>query len=327
MATFWTPSSAPTRNDRPLVRLWQAWSTACTFRELVINYHMSEACNYRCEFCFATWETQRKRAELHRADGGVDALLDHFAGYFLDDNPLRRETGYSAVRINFAGGEPVLLGNRFQSAVRRAHGLGFTCSVITNGHFIDEAFVAEMAPLLSMVGVSYDSAEPETQRAIGRRDRRNRVLPPDRLLDLFGQMRKANPSAALKINTVVNRLNWEEEMNSFLDAAWPDKWKVLRVLPVLGDALTVADTQFKAFCQRHQGQGRRMIIEDNTSMSQSYLMINPEGRFYQNGQPRKGYATSAPILETGVAHALSQISFDPPRFAGRYGQDARNTGE
>ena len=26
------------------------------FSELVLNFHMTEACNYRCGFCYATWE-------------------------------------------------------------------------------------------------------------------------------------------------------------------------------------------------------------------------------------------------------------------------------
>lgn len=289
-----------------------------SIRELVINYHMTEACNYRCGFCYAHWNETPDRAELHRRPGATEHLLRLLAEHFLNDNPLRRTSGYTSVRLNFAGGEPILLGKRFQSAIMVAQQLGFRCSVITNGHFIDDLFIEKTAPLLSMVGISFDSADPQIQRDIGRCDRQNRVLSAERLLASLAAIRKINPAAAIKLNTVVNRLNRDDDMNAFIAAATPAKWKLLRVLPVHGDDLTVTHGQFQAYVDRHRQHEARMAVEDNTSMLQSYLMINPQGRFYQNGAARKGYRLSRPIAEVGVAAALGEIDFDPSAFARRY---------
>lgn len=52
----------------------------------------------------------------------------------------------------------------------------------------------------------------------------------------------------------------------------------------------------------------------------TYLMINPQGRFYQNSGPENGHILSDPILSVGAARALSQIPFDTQAFARRYGQ-------
>ncbi len=85
--------------------------------ELVINFHMTEACNYRCDYCYATWDTGCHTKELHRTEGKVESLIDKLASYFLADNPLKEVMGYHSIRLNFAGGEPMLLGKRFNKGV------------------------------------------------------------------------------------------------------------------------------------------------------------------------------------------------------------------
>lgn len=286
--------------------------------ELVINYHMTENCNYRCGFCYAHWDDKAKRSELHRCPGAIENLLKILSDYFLADNPLRRRLNYQSVRLNFAGGEPILLGKRFHSAVVRARELGFSCSVITNGHFVDELFVSTVAPKLSIVGISYDSAIPEIQTSMGRCDRVGRVLSPLHLLQILEDIRRHNPQVQIKLNTVVNRLNRDDDLNEFISWAVPDKWKIMRVLPVHGDDLTVTSEQFLTYVQRHHQHAERIALEDNQSMKQSYLMINPQGCFYQNGELRGGYTQSRPISEVGVAAALGEITFDPVAFLRRY---------
>jgi radical S-adenosyl methionine domain-containing protein 2 len=290
--------------------------------ELVINYHMTETCNYRCGYCFATWANAKARTELHRHPGKVKSLLENLASTFLADNPLQQETGYTSVRINFAGGEPMLLGQRFNSAITQAHTLGFRCSVITNGHFLDSEFIEETAKRLCLVGISYDTANPELQTDIGRCDRQNRSLSPRQVLEAISHLRAASPAMAVKINTVVNRLNWQDDMNAFIGAAAPDKWKVLRVLPVHDDDHTVTDHHFTTYCHRHRMHRGIMSVESNATMRQSYLMINPQGSFYSNRALRTGYDISPPIGEAGVPAALAAISFDTAAFARRYGRDA-----
>ena len=114
--------------------------------DLVINFHMTESCNYQCSYCYATWDDLEAKNELHRLSGQVESLLQNLADYFLQTNPLRAEMGYQNVRLNFAGGEPMLLGQRFLDAVTFANQLGFRTSLSPNGHYLTGDIVDEMAP-------------------------------------------------------------------------------------------------------------------------------------------------------------------------------------
>ena len=58
--------------------------------------------------------------------------------------------------------------------------------------------------------------------------------------------------------------------------------------------------------------------EDNSSMQHSYLMVNPAGCFYQNGDAGQGYTVSDPIIEAGVESAFNQVPFDTVSFLQRY---------
>nr|WP_067297728.1 viperin family antiviral radical SAM protein [Marinobacterium profundum] len=289
-----------------------------TLDQLVINFHMTESCNYRCGYCYATWNDHSSERELHRHSGEVERLLDSLADYFLNPNPLQQALGYRSVRLNFAGGEPMLLGDRFVTALNQAQACGFETSIITNGHFLDETNLAAMAPQLSVLGISYDSMKAETVRQIGRQDRKGRGLSRERLTRLALLYRALNPEGVLKINTVVNTFNWQEDMRDLGIQIRPDKWKLLRVLPVHDHSLVISDSQYRAFVERHAELGPMIVEEDNQDMRQSYLMIDPEGRFYQNDEAGKGYILSSPIRQVGVESALTQIPFDPEAFARRY---------
>lgn len=61
-------------------------------------------------------------------------------------------------------------------------------------------------------------------------------------------------------------------------------------------------------------------MEDNRDMTESYLMVDPLGRFFQNqsAQPGAGYVYSPPIPEVGAATAFRRVAFDAQRFAARY---------
>lgn len=68
-----------------------------------------------------------------------------------------------------------------------------------------------------------------------------------------------------------------------------------------------------------------LCAEDNRDMHESYLMVDPHGRFFQN-DPQvegQGYLYSQPILEVGAAAAFAQMAFDSERFRARYSQHAR----
>jgi len=90
------------------------------------------------------------------------------------------------------------------------------------------------------------------------------------------------------------------------------------MLPVVTDELMVSDADFQGFVARHQPLGDILCIEDNTEMVESYMMIDPLGRFFQNALGQSSYRYSSPIPEVGVDHAFAAVGMDPTKFCARY---------
>ena len=217
-----------------------------------------------------------------------------------------------------------MLGKRFIEIVSYAKQQGFELSLITNGHYLTTQFIEQHSHYFSIIGISYDSQDLNTQRKIGRIDRKNNQLTPTELARRIKLIRHISPNTEIKVNTVVNALNWQENFTPLLDVITPKKWKVLKVLPVKNDLLTISNQQFEHFVMAHQSIAA-MSAEDNDSMTQSYLMINPQGLFYQNQIHGSDYLYSPPIIEHGVEHCLSQIEFDLNKFANRYIKTINNS--
>lgn len=178
--------------------------------ELVINFHMTETCNYSCNYCYATWEYFCGDKELHRSEGAVEALIDYLAGHFLSDNTLRQAMNYQSVRLNFAGGEPMALGQRFADALLYANSKGFRTSIITNGAFLDQKRLVELSPYIDVLGVSFDTADEIIASSIGRMDRKGGWITAQRLADISSEYKRLNPFGVFKVNTVVNQFNHHE---------------------------------------------------------------------------------------------------------------------
>lgn len=78
-------------------------------KELVINWHITEACNYRCRYGYAKWAGAGK--ELIHNITASEALLSEIARLFSPHNLknlLRKYINRSGLRLNIAGGEPLL---------------------------------------------------------------------------------------------------------------------------------------------------------------------------------------------------------------------------
>lgn len=273
---------------------------------------MIEACNFACSYCFAHWD---KPGSVSQALRNAAQLFDQIAG--LSGRTIETATGTVAirsVRLNFAGGEPFLVPSMGEM-VAMAHARGLAPSFISNGALIPDRFIEAHAAQLSMAGFSVDAADPVVMHAIGRVDKRGGTLTLPRLADLAARFRAANSAIRVKLNTVVCAQNHAEDLRPAIDLIRPDRWKVLRVLPGNGGD-PIPDADWQGFVARHRGTPG-MVVEDNADMKGSYLMIDPEGRFFQN-TPARGYITSAPILKAGIEAALREIPFHADRFAGRY---------
>lgn len=293
-------------------------------RELVINWHMTEACNYSCRYCYSKWHTNDSGKDVIRDREASAALLAELYRHFTPDNSHNQASmgmKWDSLRLSLAGGEPLLYDREIVRIASQAREIGFKVSIITNGSRLTRPLMAELAPQLSVLGLSLDSAVPSINREIGRVNRHSRVLSLDELAPIVQFGRALNPDLRLKINTVVNALNCDDDMSQLIWILAPDKWKVLRMLPTVTHDLAIDGQQFAGFVDRHKSLGDIASFEDNTDMVESYIMIDPRGRFFQNALGGSGYRYSDPILDVGAKTAFQQIAWFPDKFWSRYSVD------
>ena len=192
-------------------------------------------------------------------------------------------------------------------------------SVVTNGSKVTAKWLAEYGRYLDIMAVSCDSFDEATNIKIGRGTGNH--------LKKFQQLcRMCKDSGIMfKVNTVVNRYNFQEDMNVAIQEIRPVRWKCFQVLIVpeengskgsLRDAtqFTISDEEWRFFCDRHRHQ-KCFVPEGNDVMASSYLLLDEYLRFLNKGvkDPTKS------ILEIGVEEALKDVYWDERGFNERGG--------
>ena len=175
----------------------------------VVNFHVTDRCNYQCKYCFAKFK---------KPDPSFDEakrVVDEIKGYFL-------KHGIQNGRINIAGGEPTVYPH-IEELIRYIHGQGIKCSIITNGSRLTEDFCIRTSGMLDMIGISIDAETEEGNVRVGRCNSKG---TPD-----FERLERASAimhkhGIRLKINTVVSKLNLNEDLNSVYRRLKPDKIKL-----------------------------------------------------------------------------------------------------
>lgn len=266
------------------------------------NFHFRKFCDQNCVYCFAVFDDVPGQLKLEEMLNVLTAL---------------RAQGVQ--KINFAGGEPTLY-EPLEQLLHHARALGFVTCIVTNGRRL-EPLLEHHANAIDWVTLSVDSGEEATQAALGRTALGGYVKRLTGLATLCHEAR-----VRLKLNTVLTRLNCDEDMTQLVIQIRPERWKVFQVLPIAGqndgkvDDLLITGQQFSDFVHYHQQSLPSDIVlvpENNEAMSGSYAMIDPLGRFFDNISGKHQY--SDPILEVGVEQAWQQIEFLPERFEARGG--------
>ncbi|MDK4573735.1 viperin family antiviral radical SAM protein [Kingella kingae] len=283
-------------------------------KELVINWHITEACNFKCRYCFAKWE-QKDTRELFHSHVQTKKLLDELQQMPTIINQ-QQNTQFQNIRLNLVGGEIFLYPDLMTMIIHEAKLRGFGLSAITNGSLISDDMIDLVAKNFSMIGFSVDSLNDETNRQIGRMSK-DEVLQIDKVKQCIHTIKKINPNIYLKINTVVNSLNYQEDLSEFLLDCQLNKWKVFKMLPIVTHDLSINDEQFQHFINNHRHFSAILNAEDNDEMTASYLMIDPLGRFFSN-ESQSGYIYSEPITQIGVETAFNHIQFETQKFKNRY---------
>lgn len=276
-----------------------------------VNFHLWQPCNMRCKFCFATFQEVKNtilpKGHLPKKD--AVSLVEQVSNF-----------GFS--KITFVGGEPTLC-PWLSDLIAVAKEKGLTTMLVSNGTHLSKEFLTKVKNSLDWVTLSIDSLSVHTNLKVGRAIAGRRSIPKSKYMETITLLRKMN--FKLKINTVVNRTNLQENLSELIHYARPSRWKIFQVLPIKGendvhiDNLKVSLAEFQKFVTRHSALHRvtNIVPESNEAMTSSYIMIDPAGRFFDNSLGRLHY--SQPILTVGVKTALSQVKVDGQKFISRNG--------
>ncbi|MFJ9388100.1 viperin family antiviral radical SAM protein [Nocardioides sp. NPDC101246] len=300
--------------------------------EMVVNLHVTERCNFQCTYCFGKWGLlQESSAEttVWADTSEAHRIMKDLAGKFRKDGG-----GDSSIRFNFVGGEPALLPN-IDNLVKYARSkLKTRVSYVSNGLMLRSFDAKWTARNIDIVGISVDSSFQSTNQQIGRVTRSGKTFD---LAEVGMQVQAIRKEAdclgirqpEIKVNTVVSELNVLEDFGTVLKTIRPDRWKILKMLPVYSAKTAISDKDFHDFAVRHRTymhedsnlNGLVITTEDNDEMTGSYAMVDPLARFFWYGDlPESGYQYSKPMTEVSAEDAwqVAAIHWDEQKFGARY---------
>ena len=271
-----------------------------------VNFHFSRKCNYECGFCFHTAKT----SDMPSLDDSKKVLT------LLKQGGMRK--------LNFAGGEPFLypkfLGKMLQFCKQELK--LESVSIVTNASKVTERFLQQYHEYIDILAVSCDSFNEETNIKIGR-GAGNHLRNVQAVAGLCQKFK-----IPFKINTVVNKFNFEEDMNEHIQGLAPFRWKCFQVLLVNGEnnpsgstpetlrdasKFVITDHEFEHFSSKHS-HNKCFVPEPSRLMASSYLILDEYLRFVDRGSPTR------PILEIGVQQALRDVQWDQDGFHERGGR-------
>lgn len=276
----------------------------------VINFHLTNACNYGCTYCFGKFP-HKKELTFEQAC----AVIDNIARYFS-------QNGITDGRINLAGGEPLLC-SYLDDLIDYINAYGIKVSVITNGSLLTEERIALWKDMVYCIGLSLDSASTGTNVAIGRCCNQ-RVLTLKQAIRITQAIHRNG--IRLKINTVVSKFNVNEDMTEFYKRLKPDRLKFLQVeiienINYASAQFAISKKAFEKFCERHKHCCPNLVCESSDDMENSYLMINPQGELQLNNNGN--YELYGNCLEEDIQEILKRTPINLDKFNSRYGKQQK----
>ena len=266
----------------------------------VVNLHFTFRCNNNCLFCHSHFYNSISKGLLSVNDWkDIIRLLKPYCK-----------------RINFAGGEPLLDKPLLNELLIFTQGIDLISTIITNGYFLDADWLNQYGSYVKAIGISCDSSIEEVQKQLGR-GRGNHVSTTIDKFALINSYNLNGGSILTKINTVVNKLNYMEDMTDFVLKTGVKRWKAFQLLDIIGENecycsdLIISKEEFGFFFNinnKISNSGVEFVAENTSELIDTYVMINPEGRFFTNRNHI--YKQSDPILTVGVEKALLQIDFN-----------------
>jgi radical S-adenosyl methionine domain-containing protein 2 len=264
----------------------------------VVNLHLLESCNYQCKHCFAHFDRNN--------------LLSVQSWKQIIDN-ITEETAVS--RFNLAGGEPLLY-TGLEEIIEYINSKGIQVSIISNASLISQERIRCFKNRVAMLGLSIDALNPELLRKMGRCTPNQETLDWDRSVVLCKSIKKNGIN--LKINTVVSKLNRNENLTDFIKTVCPNRWKLLKMKRFSFEGfdnceLEITENEFKRFCAMHTN----LYHVEEKSLINSYIIVDAGGRLLDNNND--SYKVVADLTSVDFKTAFHALPFNEALYEERYG--------
>ena len=262
-----------------------------------INLHFTDFCNYHCKHCFV------KKENYELSFDELKTIVDKIQKYF-SDNSIKG-------RINLAGGEP-LMSRNIDKLIEYISSKNIDVSIITNGYYLDDAFIERHINQISTIGISVDSLDYDTNIKIGRCFKAN-VLSKEQLIHVCNKIRKSG--IKLKINTCISKLNINENFNDFINEVKPDRYKILQMncdeYDIRNKNNVVSDEEVKTFLSRID---YKYIYENAEEMKHSYIIIDSEGNISTDNT----HISNISIFDYDLEETIKLLNVDYKNYIKRY---------
>jgi predicted cytidylate kinase len=277
-----------------------------------VNYHLIKLCNMHCKHCFSDYgEIKIPKLEFDKAKQIIQEI----------------SKVKSFKKLNFSGGEPTMF-KEIEKLVKFAKEQGLETSMVTNGYELIKSpkLLDTLKGNLDLLALSIDSFDAKLNLKIGRYvDKQTKTtISYEEFLGFSKRCEEYN--IKIKVNTVVTKLNYNQILADKIAAFKPIRWKILRMLPVKSqndeaEEYIPTDEEYNIFIDNNKEMAKhkeiKVVTEDNEDMTGSYLMISPDGRFFNNVERCLKY--SEPILSVGIVEALRQTPLLRETFYKREG--------
>jgi len=271
----------------------------------VINFHLTEKCNYRCIYCFAKFKVQDE-CNIANWKYAVDVVSDYFTKNDITDG-----------RINLAGGEPLLV-DFLDDLIDYIYEKRIKVSIITNASMLTKEHIDKWVDKVEMIGISIDSINSETNLLIGRCMSRGVVNNIDDIANVLQYAK--NKGFLIKVNTVVSRLNIHEDLLEFYEKVQFDRIKLLQMrvnynCNEQSIEYGISQKEFAKYCEKVK-HINGVIIELDVDLECSYIIIDPKGNFVTNKNQKHKIIGS--ILKDNLDELIMKAELNISTFRKRY---------
>lgn len=235
--------------------------------------------------------------------------------------------------INIAGGEPTLWPHLIELA-QYIHKKGLKVSLIHNGSASPDVY-RKIAPYLTTCGFSIDTVNPDIQRRIGRCFCDGQVITAKEYAEKISILRSVNPDIRIKVNTVVNSANLNDNLAPQIRAWGVDRWKFLCCMPFSDGVhdnahMVISDAEYTAYMQRLLAQfnadyvpeqyrykiGETMIVAERT-LAGSYIMVDSNGCLVDDTK-NSSYTKVADLRYEDFRKGLKKMTLYEDLYRSRY---------